>query len=131
MRIQVATKKAPEAIGPYSQAISCGSMVYCSGQIPVDPQTGEIVSDDIADQTHQVMKNLSAVLNEAGVSFNEVVKCTIYLQDLKNFSKVNAVYATFFTPPYPARATIEVSSLPKGVGVEIEALAYRTEKDCL
>lgn len=126
MRIQVATKKAPEAIGPYSQAISCGSMVYCSGQIPVDPQTGEIVSDDIADQTHQVMKNLNAVLNEAGVSFNEVVKCTIYLQDLQNFSKVNEVYAQYLTPPYPARATIEVAGLPKGVGVEIDVIAQKS-----
>jgi 2-iminobutanoate/2-iminopropanoate deaminase len=126
MRIQVATKKAPEAIGPYSQAISCGSMVYCSGQIPVDPQTGEIVSGDIADQTHQVMKNLSAVLNEAGVSFNEVVKCTIYLQDLQNFSKVNEVYAQYLTPPYPARATIEVAGLPKDVGVEIDVIAHKS-----
>ena len=126
MRIQVATEKAPEAIGPYSQAISCGSTVYCSGQIPVDPQSGEIVSDDIVKQTHQVMKNLEAVLSAAGVSFNEVVKCTIYLQDLQNFSKVNEVYAQYLTPPYPARATVEVAGLPKGVGVEIDVIAHKS-----
>lgn len=126
MRKQVATTKAPEAIGPYSQAISCGSMVYCSGQIPVDPKTGDIVPGDIAEQTHQVMKNLVAVLAEASVSFADVVKCTIYLQDLQNFSKVNEVYAQYLTPPYPARATIEVAGLPKGVGVEIDVIAHKS-----
>ena len=126
MRKAITTSHAPQAIGPYSQAVSCGDYIFCSGQIPVDPKTGEIVSEDIVKQTHQVMQNIQAVLNEAGANFDHVVKSTIYLQDLQNFSKVNEVYAEYLTPPYPARATVEVAALPKGAGVEIEVMAHKS-----
>lgn len=119
----VETKDAPAAIGPYSQAVIHGGLVYCSGQIPLDPSTGEILDGPIEEQTHRVMKNLQAVLQAAGSGWPGVIRTTIYLQNLENFAKVNEVYASYLSKPYPARATVQVAKLPRGVGVEIDAIA--------
>ena len=113
---------APAAIGPYSQAIKAGPLVFLSGQIPLDPKSMEIVSDDIAAQTHQVFKNLIAVADAAGGSLSSAAKLTIYLTDLSDFAVVNEIMAGYFSEPYPARATIQVSALPKGSAVEIDAI---------
>ncbi|MBW2504034.1 MAG: RidA family protein [Deltaproteobacteria bacterium] len=120
---RIETEKAPAAIGPYSQAIIAGNLVFCSGQIPLDPKTGDIVAGGIGAQTRQVMANLSAVLKEAGLGFSDVVKATIYLTDLNDFAVVNEIYATYFSEIPPARACVEVSALPKGADVEIECIA--------
>jgi len=119
---QVQSDTAPAAIGPYSQAIKTGSLVFLSGQIPLDPRSMEIVSDDVAAQTHQVFKNLIAVAEAAGGSLSNAVKLTIYLTDLSDFAVVNEIMAGYFSEPYPARATIQVSALPKGSAVEIDAV---------
>lgn len=119
---QVHSNTAPAAIGPYSQAIKAGSLVFLSGQIPLDPKSMEIVSDDIATQTHQVFKNLIAVAEAAGGSLSNAVKLTIYLTDLSDFAVVNEIMAGYFSEPYPARATIQVSALPKGSAVEVDAV---------
>jgi 2-iminobutanoate/2-iminopropanoate deaminase len=119
----VETKDAPAAIGPYSQAVIHGGLVYCSGQIPINPATGDLVDGSIEDQTHQVMLNLQAVLQAAGSGWTGVIRTTIYLQNLENFAKVNEVYASYLSKPYPARATVQVAKLPRGVGVEIDAIA--------
>ena len=119
----LATDDAPKAIGPYSQAVVEGGFLFASGQIPLDPATGELVSGDIAAQTAQVMKNLGAVLTAAGVSFDHVVRCTIYLVDLADFAAVNKVYGQAFRSAPPARATVQVAALPKGARVEIDAIA--------
>ena len=113
---------APAAIGPYSQAIKAGPLVFLSGQIPLDPKSMEIVSDDIAAQTHQVFKNLIAVADAAGGSLSSAAKLTIYLTDLGDFAVVNEIMAGYFSEPYPARATIQVSALPKRSAVEIDAI---------
>ncbi len=124
-RIQpVATKDAPQAIGPYSQAIRCGDFLFMSGQIPLDPATGQMSGETIETQTEQVMKNLSAVLSAAGVGFEHVVKTTVYLADMGHFAKFNEVYGRHLRPPFPARATIQVARLPKDALVEIEAVVY-------
>lgn len=120
---KVATANAPAAIGPYSQAIVCGSMLFTSGQIPLDPVTGEMVGADITAQAEQVMKNLSAVLAEAGATFQTVVKTTCYLADMADFAAFNTVYARYFTEN-PARSCVAVKSLPKNALVEVEAIAY-------
>ena len=114
---------APSAIGPYSQATKLGNMIFCSGQIPLNPTTGEIVTGDARIQTHQVMKNLQAVLAAANSSLADVVKCTIYLKSMSDFEQVNEVYGSYFQDPFPARVTIEVAGLPKNVDVEIDAIA--------
>ena len=119
---QVHSDTAPAAIGPYSQAIKAGSLVFLSGQIPLDPQSMEIVSGDVAAQTHQVFKNLIAVAEAAGGSLSNAVKLTIYLTNLGDFTVVNEIMAGYFSEPYPARATIQVSALPKGSSVEIDAV---------
>ena len=119
---QVHSNSAPQAIGPYSQAIKAGSMVFLSGQIPLNPETMELVSDDVAAQTHQVFKNLIAVAEAAGGGLANTVKLTIYLTDLGDFAVVNEIMAGYFNEPYPARATIQVSALPKGSAVEIDAV---------
>jgi 2-iminobutanoate/2-iminopropanoate deaminase len=122
----VATAAAPKATGPYSQAVSApaGRLIFCSGQIPVDPQSGELTgAGDIRQETHRVMKNLDAVLRAGGSSLHGVVKTTVYLVDLGNFSAVNEVYAGYFPNRPPARATVEVSALPRGAQVEIDAIA--------
>ena len=119
---QVHSDSAPAAIGPYSQAIKAGPLVFLSGQIPLDPKSMEIVSDDIAAQTHQVFKNLIAVADAAGGSLSSAAKLTIYLTDLSDFAVVNEIMAGYFSEPYPARATIQVSALPKKSAVEIDAI---------
>ena len=116
------TAAAPAAIGPYSQAIKTGGLVFLSGQIPLDPQTMEVVEGGIAAQTHQVFKNLIAVCDAADGTLASAAKLTIYLTDLGDFAEVNAIMAEYFSEPYPARATIQVSALPKGVAVEIDAV---------
>ncbi len=118
----VNTSAAPAAIGPYSQAIKTGGLVFLSGQIPLDPDTMEVVAGGIAAQTHQVFKNLIAVCDAAGGTLANAAKLTIYLTDLGDFAEVNGIMAEYFSEPYPARATIQVSALPKGVNVEIDAV---------
>ena len=127
MKEIVATKKAPEAIGPYSQAVKVGAseLLFCSGQIPLDPATGEITGVSAAEQTQRVMDNLKAVIEAAGYTMANVVKTTIYLTDLKAFQEVNKVYETFFSGAFPARATIQVAALPRGALVEIDAIACK------
>jgi 2-iminobutanoate/2-iminopropanoate deaminase len=118
------TADAPQAIGPYSQAVRVGNLVFLSGQIPLDPATGNIVEGDIVVQTRRVMENLGAVLRAAGASFAEVVKTTIFLADLGHFSKMNEVYGSYFTSEPPARATVQVGALPRGVLIEIDMIAH-------
>lgn len=120
----IKTDKAPAAIGPYSQAVDLGSFVYLSGQIPLDPKTGEM-PDTIEKQAEQSLKNVGGILEAAGLSFKNVVKTTVFLADLADFSAVNAVYERFFTEPFPARSCIEVAGIPKGAKVEIECIAVR------
>jgi 2-iminobutanoate/2-iminopropanoate deaminase len=120
-----ATNNAPAAIGPYSQATGLGSLVFLSGQIPLDPATGTLVTGDIKAETEQVMKNLGAVLTEAGSSFERVLRCTIYLTNMDDFQAVNEVYGTRFPGAKPARATVQVAGLPRGARVEIDAIAHR------
>ncbi len=121
----ISTKDAPQAIGPYSQAVTAGDMVFCSGQVPLDPETMVLVEGNVAAQTHQVFKNLSAVLKAADVSLQQVVKATVFLQDMNDFAEMNGVYAEYFGDHKPARATVEVAKLPLGARVEIEATAIR------
>jgi 2-iminobutanoate/2-iminopropanoate deaminase len=125
MRQAISTAEAPQAIGPYSQGVSvpAGRMVFLSGQIPLDPTTGQMVSGDIEKETQQVMENLGAVLAAAGLAFEHVARCTIFLTDLNDFAKVNGVYGKFFPAAPPARATVQVAALPKGARVEIDAIA--------
>jgi 2-iminobutanoate/2-iminopropanoate deaminase len=120
----VTTPNAPGAIGPYSQAIRAGDFVFLSGQIPLDPGTGQLVAGGIAEQTHQVLKNLGAVLEAAGASYAGVVKTTVYLADMGEFSAMNEIYGTYFSSPAPARATVQAARLPRDVRVEIDAIAY-------
>ena len=120
----VSTTGAPGAIGPYSQGIRAGDFVFLSGQIPLDPETGRIAGDGIVDQTHQVLKNLGAVLAAAGASYGQVVKTTVYLADMSEFNAMNQVYAEYFGAPAPARATVQAARLPRDVRVEIDAIAY-------
>ena len=119
---KVYTSNAPEAIGPYSQAIICGNMLFTSGQIPINPATGEVEAEGITDQATQVMKNLAAVLAEAGTSFDKVVKTTCFLSDMADFAAFNAVYAEYFTSK-PARSCVAAKELPKGVKCEVEVIA--------
>lgn len=121
----VSTNHAPAAIGPYSQAVDLGDLVFISGQIPLDPTTMEFVSDDVSEQTHQVMKNLGAILQEAGLSYKNIAKASIFLDSMDDFARVNEIYASYLSEPYPARAAVEVSKLPKGAKVEIEAIAVK------
>ena len=122
--MKVQTDEAPAAIGPYSQAIRVGELLFCSGQIPLDPSSGEIVTGGIEEQTAQVMNTLKGVLAAAGTGFQAVVKTTIFMVDLADFALVNEVYGRFFNDPAPARATVQVAALPKGALVEIELVAY-------
>ena len=127
MRERIQTENAPAAIGPYSQAIKAGGFVFVSGQIPIDPQTGEFVAGGVAEQTKQVLKNLAAVLEAAGSGLDRVVKTTVFLADMKEFPGMNEVYATFFSAPPPARATVAAAGLPRDARVEIEAVALLSE----
>ena len=117
------TPKAPSPIGPYSQAVIAGNLVYISGQIAIDPATNELISESIAAETHQVMKNLQAILDEAGTDFDQIIKTTIFLKDMDMFATVNEVYGSYFTGNYPARETVAVKGLPKNVNVEISMIA--------
>lgn len=121
----IETQAAPSAIGPYSQALVHQGMVYCSGQIPLDAKTGQLVLGSVEEQTAKVMENILAVLRAAGSDGSAILKTTIYLQNLENFAKVNEVYASYLKKPYPARATVQVARLPRGVEVEIDAIAYQ------
>ena len=127
MRERIQTENAPAAIGPYSQAIKAGGFVFVSGQIPINPRTGEFVAGGIAEQTRQVLTNLKAVLEAAGSGLDRVVKTTVFLADMKEFSGMNEVYATFFAEPPPARATVAAAGLPRDARVEIEAIALVSE----
>ncbi|MCS6873790.1 MAG: RidA family protein [Pyrinomonadaceae bacterium] len=120
----ISTDKAPKAIGPYSQAIKFGNIVFCSGQIPIDPLTGEFVPGGIVEQTEQVLKNLSAVLEAAGSSLQKVVKTTVFLADMNDFAAMNEVYERFFSRNKPARSTVQAARLPKDARVEIECIAF-------
>ncbi|MBP7415409.1 MAG: RidA family protein [Pyrinomonadaceae bacterium] len=119
----VSTDNAPGAIGPYSQAIVAGGMVFCSGQIPIDPSTGNFVSDVVSEQTEQVLKNLSEVLKAAGTSLENVVKTTVFLADMNDFAEMNEVYSQFFSDNKPARATVQAARLPRDAKVEIDCIA--------
>ncbi|MGI6698247.1 MAG: RidA family protein [Clostridia bacterium] len=119
----VSTKNAPGAVGPYSQAVKCGGMVYTAGQVALDPNTGQMVEGGIKEQTHQVFANLKAVLEAAGTSLENVVKATVFIVDMDKFGEVNEVYANYFTGDFPARSCVEVGRLPKGALVEIEVVA--------
>ncbi|MCC7308554.1 MAG: RidA family protein [Acidobacteria bacterium] len=123
MKEIISTQNAPGAIGPYSQAIKTGNMVFCSGQIPIDPATGEFVSQDVTEQTEQVFKNLKAVLEAAGATLDNVVKTTVFLADMGEFAAMNDVYAQHFVENKPARATVQAARLPRDARVEIECIA--------
>ena len=122
------TSDAPEAVGPYSQGIKVGNLVYTSGQIGINPDTGKIISKDLIKQTKQAFKNLAAVLEASGSEITDVVKVTLFLTNMENFSKVNLIYGDFFQKPYPARSCVEVKGLPLGATIEIEAVAMASEK---
>ena len=119
----IITSKAPAPIGPYNQAVFYNNMVFISGQIPMNPQTNELITGDISAETHQVMRNLQAILEEAGINYNHVLKTTIFLKDMNLFSQVNDVYGSYFSADYPARETVAVKGLPKDVNVEISMIA--------
>ena len=119
----VSTENAPGAIGPYSQAVKAGNLVFCSGQIPIDPQTGDFVSDDVGEQTEQVLRNLGAVLKAAGTSLDDVVKTTVFLADMNDFGAMNEIYSKYFDENKPARATVQAARLPRDARVEIDCIA--------
>lgn len=123
MKETISTNNAPGAIGPYAQAVKAGELVFCSGQIPIDPATGEFVSDMIAEQTEQVLKNLAAVLRAAGTSLDNVVKTTVFLADMNDFVEMNRVYGRYFSENKPARATVQAARLPRDAKVEIDCIA--------
>jgi 2-iminobutanoate/2-iminopropanoate deaminase len=123
MKKIISTSEAPAAVGPYSQAVRVGSTIYCAGQIPLDPKSGQIVPGDIGTQTRRVLDNIAAVLRSEGVTFENVAKTTIFLTDLSDFQTVNEIYGSYFKNQPPARSTVQVSALPKGANVEIEAIA--------
>jgi 2-iminobutanoate/2-iminopropanoate deaminase len=124
MKKIISTTEAPAAIGPYSQAVRAGSLVFCAGQVPLDPKTGQIVSEDIAEQTKRVLDSVTAILRAEQLTLANVVKTTVFLSDFGDFQKMNEVYATYFTENPPARSTVGVSTLPKNARVEIEAIAF-------
>ena len=127
MKKIISTQDAPAAVGPYSQAVRHGNMLFCAGQIPLDPKTGQIVSQDIGEQTRRVLENISAVLKAASLGFNDIVKTTIFLTNLGDFQAVNEIYASYFKETPPARSTVQVSALPKGANVEIEVIAMASQ----
>jgi 2-iminobutanoate/2-iminopropanoate deaminase len=129
MKKIISTSEAPGAIGPYSQAVRSGSFLFCSGQIPLDPKSGQIVSGDIAAQTRCVLDNIAAILKAEGLTFDHVVKTTIFLTNLGDFQTVNEIYGSYFKQDPPARSTVQVSALPKGANVEIEVVAMANDND--
>lgn len=126
MKEVIITEFAPRAVGPYSQAIKVDKLLFISGQIPIDPQTNNIVEGGIVEQTHQVLRNIGAILKAVNYDYSDVVKCTCLLSDMQYFAKMNEVYSQYFTEPYPARATFAVKTLPLNALVEIECIAYKT-----
>jgi 2-iminobutanoate/2-iminopropanoate deaminase len=126
MKTVIASAEAPAAVGPYSQAIATGNLVFCAGQIPLDAATGNLVEGDVTAQTRRVIENIKAVLAAADATLNDVVKSTVFLLDMNDFAAMNTVYAEYFTAPYPARSTIQVARLPKDARVEIEVVASRS-----
>ena len=126
--MSIESTNAPKAIGPYSQGVILGDLVFCSGQIPIVPATGQLVPGGIDEQTHQVLRNLGAVLQSASCNYTHVVKTSIYLKDLSQFKRVNEIYAGYFVQPFPARVTVEVSRLPMDADIEIDAIAQRVAK---
>jgi len=126
MKEVINTINAPAPIGPYSQAIAAGNFVFVSGQIPMDPSTGEIISENIKAETKKVMENIQAILTEAGLTFGNIVKTSIFLTDMQSFAQVNEVYGTYFTNQFPARETVQVAALPKNVNVEISVIAIKS-----
>jgi 2-iminobutanoate/2-iminopropanoate deaminase len=127
MKTVIAAPDAPAAVGPYSQAIAVGNLLFCAGQIPLDPATGELVAGGVPEQATRVCENIAAVLRANGMDFSHVVKATVFMVNLADFAAMNEVYARYFTAPFPARSTIQVAALPKGAQVEIEVIAVRSE----
>ena len=125
MSKKVISVKSVPAVGPYSHAVEAGGLVFCSGQIPVDPQTGALVSEDISQATRQLLDNMTSVLAEAGLELEDVVKTTIYLVDMQDFAAVNEIYGLYFKTDHPARATVQVAALPRGARIEMDAVAVR------
>ena len=125
MKKMISTSKAPAAIGPYSQAIQVGNLIYTSGQIPIDPATGQLVEGGVKEQTRQSLNNIQAILQEAGLTMTSVVKTTVFMADMADFADMNSIYAEFFTEPYPARSAVAVKTLPKNALVEIEVVAEK------
>ena len=125
MKKVISTPKAPAAIGPYSQAIQVGNLIYTSGQIPIDPATGQLVEGGIKEQARQSLSNIQAILQEAGLTMASVVKTTVFMADMADFAEMNSIYAEFFTEPYPARSAVAVKTLPKNALVEIEVVAEK------
>jgi len=123
-KVIIKTDLAPVPIGPYNQAVKAGNMLFASGQIALNPATGELVNANIAEETNQVMSNIAAILKEAGAGFNNIVKTTIFLSDMSLFSEVNEIYGSYFTGDYPARETVAVKGLPKNVNIEISVTAF-------
>ena len=126
MKKVISTENAPKAVGPYSQAVWAGDLLFVSGQLPIDPQTGKFVSDDVKEQTRQVFDNIGAILQSAGLGYENIVKATVYLVDMNDFAAMNEVYASFFARDFPARAAFQVVKLPLGAKVEIEAIAVKS-----
>lgn len=125
MKKMISTSKAPAAIGPYSQAIQVGNLIYTSGQIPIDPATGQLVEGGVKEQTRQSLNNIQAILQEAGLTMTSVVKTTVFMADMADFADMNSIYAEFFTEPYPARSAVAAKTLPKNALVEIEVVAEK------
>jgi len=123
MKEVVSSDAAPKAIGPYSQAVRAGNLLFVSGQVPIDPATGNMIDGDVSAQSRRVFENIGALLQAAGLSFSNVVRTTVFLADMNDFAAMNAVYATYFSEPYPARATVQVARLPKDARVEIDVIA--------
>jgi 2-iminobutanoate/2-iminopropanoate deaminase len=128
MKKIISTNEAPAAVGPYSQAVRAGSMVFCAGQIPLDPKSGQIVSQDVAEQTRRVLDNLTAVLKSERLTLSDVVKTTVFVTDLADFQTINEIYAKYFSSQPPARSTVQVAALPKAARVEIEAIAVADDQ---
>ena len=125
MKKEIKTNNAPSPIGPYSQAVLHNNMLFVSGQIAINSETNQLISNTIEEETHQVMKNIGAILNEVNLEFSDIIKCSIFIKDMNQFSAINMIYGSYFTPPYPARETVEVSCLPKNVNVEISVIAAK------
>lgn len=125
MKTEIRTSNAPAAIGPYSQAIEVNGMIYTSGMIPINPQTGELITGSVEEQAKQAFSNLKALIEASGSSMDKVVKTVVFIKNMDDFSKINAIYEDFFTSPYPARSCVEVARLPKDVAIEVEAIAIK------